>query len=209
MSIEDLLKQNRDWADAQVRHDPDFFKRHQGGQSPRVLWIGCSDSRVPAEQILGCEPGEIFVHRNIANVVAYNDVNIAAVLQYSIEYLKIPDIVVCGHYGCGGVKASCQENVVGGYIGDWLMITRWAKRYVVQRHDESKAPIPAEEEFLRLVVEENVRLQINHLTMLSMVREQWQKTPDMPRLHGWVYDIGSGRIKVLETNTGDAKANPT
>jgi carbonic anhydrase len=209
MAIEDLLKQNRDWAESQVRHDPDFFKRHQGGQSPRVLWIGCSDSRVPAEQILGCEPGEIFVHRNIANVVAYNDVNIAAVLQYSIEQLKIPDIVVCGHYGCGGVKASCQENVVGGYIGDWLMITRWAKRYVVQRHDESKTPIPAEEEFLRLVVEENVRLQINHLTMLSMVREQWQKTPGMPRLHGWVYDIGTGRIKVLETNIGDAKPNPT
>jgi carbonic anhydrase len=207
MAIEDLLKQNRDWAESQVRHDPDFFKRHQGGQSPRVLWIGCSDSRVPAEQVLGCEPGEIFVHRNIANVVAYNDVNIAAVLQYSIEHLKIPDIVVCGHYGCGGVKASCQENVVGGYIGDWLMITGWAKRWVVSRHEELKKPLPTGDEFLQLVVEENVRLQIKHLTMLSMVREQWQKTPGMPRLHGWVYDIGTGRIKVLETNTGDAKTS--
>lgn len=200
MAIDDLLKQNRAWASQQIERDPDYFKRLQGGQHPRVLWIGCSDSRVPAEQVLGCEPGEIFVHRNIANVVAYNDVNIAAVVQYSIEHLMIPDIVVCGHYGCGGIKASCDDHVVGGYIGDWLMITGWAKTWVTDRFAEAGKPVPVGDEFLRLVVEENVRLQTKHLGMLSMVRGQWAKTPGFPRIHGWVYDISNGLITDLEAN---------
>lgn len=197
MFLDDLLKQNQDWAANQIETDPDFFKRLQGGQQPRVLWIGCSDSRVPAEQVLGCQPGEIFVHRNIANVVAYNDVNIAAVLQYSIEHLKIQDIVVCGHYGCGGVKASCEENVIGGYIGDWLMITGWAKRWVLERFQKEGEAPPIGDDFLRLVVEENVRLQVKHLAMLSMVRGQWAITPGLPRIHGWVYDIANGLITDL------------
>jgi carbonic anhydrase len=206
MSIDNFLQNNREWAAGQVKADPEFFSRHQAGQSPRLLWIGCSDSRVPSEQVLGCKPGELFVHRNIANVVAYNDVNIAAVLQYSIEHLKIPDIVICGHYGCGGVRASCQEKVVGGYIGDWLMITGWAKSWVMERLAKSGQPLPPEEEFLKLVVEENVRLQVKHLTMLSMVREQWQKTPGLPRLHGWVYDIATGLIKIIETHNAASEA---
>lgn len=206
MSIDDLLSQNRNWAETQIKADPAYFSRLQGGQSPRLLWIGCSDSRVPAEQVLGCQPGEIFVHRNIANVVAYNDVNIAAVLQYSIEHLKIPDIVICGHYGCGGVKASCQEQVVGGYIGDWLMITGWAKSWVTERLKKTGEPIPPEDEFLKLVVEENVRLQVKHLSMLSMVRGQWAKTPGAPRVHGWVYDIATGLIKVVEAGVAASEA---
>src|SRR5688572_31251655 len=114
MSVTDLLKQNRSWAAEQVKADPEFFARHAHGQKPRLLLIGCSDSRVPAEQILKCGPGELFVHRNVANVVAYNDINIAAVVQYAVDSLKIPDVVVCGHYACGGVAAACAQDIRTG-----------------------------------------------------------------------------------------------
>lgn len=197
MSVEDLLQRNRDWAAEQVSQDPDFFKRQLGGQQPRLLWIGCSDSRVPAEHILGCGPGELFIHRNVANVVAYNDINIAAVIQYATLHLKVPDIVVCGHYNCGGVATACAADLHHGYIGDWLMITGWAKRWVEERLRKEAREV-TREEFLRLVVEENVRLQVKHLSHLSVIREAWEKTPESPRLHGWVYDLGTGTIKTLD-----------
>jgi len=196
MSVADLLERNRRWAEEQARRDPQFFARHIKGQHPRLLWIGCSDSRVPAEQVLECGPGEIFVHRNVANVVAYNDINIASVIQYAVEALQVPDIVVCGHYGCGGVKAACAEQIRTGYIGDWLMITAWAKRWVDERLGKKKADL-SEDEYLRLVVDENVRLQVKHLSDLSIIREAWHKTPDVPRLHGWCYDIATGLINVV------------
>ena len=196
MSINELLARNRNWAAEQRARDPDFFTRQLAGQQPRLLWIGCSDSRVPAEQLLGCGPGELFIHRNVANVVAYNDINIAAVIEYALLHLRVPDIVVCGHYGCGGVAAACADSLPHGYIGDWLMITGWARRWVDERlqHDRQA---PTGEEYLRLVVEENIRLQIKHLGHLSVVRTQWEKTPGSPRLHGWAYDIATGLIKVL------------
>lgn len=197
MGLDDFLQRNRTWAAYQTALDPDYFTRHASGQNPRVLWIGCADSRVPGEQVLSCRPGELFVHRNIANIVSYNDVNLAAVVQYAVEHLKIQDIVVCGHYGCGGVRAACQDKVVGGYIGDWLMIAGWAKRWVEQRLAAEKLPRPSDEEFLDLVVEENVRLQIKHLSNLSMIREAWDHHAGVPRLHGWCYDIRSGHIKVV------------
>ena len=118
MDLHDLLEQNRRWAADQVAQDPDYFSRHVSGQDPRLLWIGCSDSRVPAEQILGCGPGELFIHRNVANVVAYNDVNIASVIQYAVERLLVDDIVVCGHYECGGVAATCSDDLGDGYVAD-------------------------------------------------------------------------------------------
>ena len=199
MNIESLLRQNREWSAEQLKHDPEFFKRQLGGQHPRLLWIGCSDSRVPAEQLLGCGPGELFIHRNVANVVAYNDINIASVIQYATLHLKVPDIVVCGHYNCGGVAAACSDQPHHSYIGDWLMITGWAKRWVNERlKNEGRTVSP--DEFLRLVVEENVRLQVKHLSHLSVVREAWEKTPGVPRLHGWVYDMGTGLIKTLDTS---------
>lgn len=196
MSVSDLLDQNRQWATDKVAGDPEYFRRHTEGQKPRLLWIGCSDSRVPAEQILNCGPGEIFIHRNIANVVAYNDINIAAVIQYAVEVLEVPDIVVCGHYECGGVKAACADEVRTGYVGDWLMITSWAKRWVDERLGYRKKRM-TEDEYLRLVVEENVILQVKHLSHLSAVRETWRKEPTRPRLHGWVYDISTGLLKVV------------
>ncbi len=195
MPLSDLLAQNRAWAAAQVGRDPDYFARMARGQHPRVLWIGCSDSRVPAEQVLGCGPGDLFVHRNVANIVAYNDINIAAVVQFATHNLGIEDVVVCGHYGCGGIKAACAPEQPSGYIGDWLAIAGWAKRAVDARL--GAAPAQADDAYLHAVVEENVRLQLTHLAHLSVVRERWAKTPGVPRLHGWVYDIGSGLVKVI------------
>lgn len=197
MALDDLLRQNREWAAARVARDPEFFTRQMAGQRPRVLWIGCSDSRVPAEEVLGCGLGELFVHRNVANIVAYNDINIASVIQYATDHLHIPDIVVCGHYGCGGVAAACADTLGEGYIGDWLMITTGARRWVDERIAREGRTV-SRDEYLRLVVEENVRLQVKHLSNLSVVRKCWEATSGIPRLHGWVYDIGTGVIRVVE-----------
>lgn len=196
MPLSDLLQKNREWAAAQLAGDPDFFERHRGGQRPRLLWIGCSDSRVPAEEVLGCGPGDLFVHRNVANIVAYNDVNIASVIEFATFVLKVPDIVVCGHHGCGGVKAACQPKLPAGYLGDWLMIAAWAKRTVDQTLARDRSTMDGDD-YLRLVVEENVRLQLQHLSHLTVLRRQWEETPGIPRLHGWVYDIGTGLVKVV------------
>lgn len=196
MSLQDLLDKNRAWAAAQLARDPEVFARAARGQHPRALWIGCSDSRVPAESVLGCELGELFVHRNVANIVAYNDINITSVIQFATAKLGIPDIVVCGHYGCGGIRAACAAEQPPGYIGDWLAIAGWAKRAVDQRLGAEADSLP-EEAYHRLVVEENVRLQLKHLSHLSVIREQWARTPGQPRLHGWVYDIGTGLVKVV------------
>ena len=202
MGLEDLLAQNREWAARQLAADPDFFRRLVGSQAPHVLFIGCSDSRVPAEQILDCGPGELFVHRNVANVVAYNDVNLASVLQYAIEYLKIEDVVVCGHYECGGVAAACAENLGDGYVADWLMITSWAKRTIDEQLAQEGVTL-SRADYLRRVVEENVRRQVTHLSHLTIVRKSWNRRPGIPRIHGWVYDLGTGIIKALVETHGE------
>ncbi len=196
MALDDLLEKNRLWAAAQLARDPEFFARLAKGQQPRLLWIGCSDSRVPAEEILGCGPGELFVHRNVANIVAYNDINVAAVIEFALVNLKVPDIVVCGHYGCGGINAACQPKLPASYVGDWLMIGARAKRIVDDAlAAEGRAADP--EAYHRLVVEANVRLQLEHLANLTVVRRQWDETPDIPRLHGWAYDLASGLVRVV------------
>lgn len=197
MALADLLEKNRRWAAAQLASDPDYFARHVEGQHPRVLVIGCSDSRVPIETVLGVGPGELFIHRNVANIVAYNDVNLAAVVEYAIEHLAIQDVVVCGHYGCGGIKAACRARLPDSYIGDWLMIASWAKRTV----DAAPGGPPADPEaYHRAVVEENVRLQLRHLESLSVVRICRERRPGIPRLHGWAYDIATGLVNVVATS---------
>jgi carbonic anhydrase len=195
--LDELLARNRAWAEARVRTDPDYFARLVKGQVPRLLWIGCSDSRVPAEHILDCGPGELFIHRNVANIVAYNDINVASVIQYATEVLSVPDIVVCGHYGCGGIDAACSAKPHRGYVGDWLSIAARSWTDVRDRLADEKRDVPRAE-LLRLVVEDNVRLQIGHLRRLSVVRQCWDRTPGIPRLHGWVYDLATGLVKVLE-----------
>jgi carbonic anhydrase len=196
MILDDLLARNRAWADARRTRDPDFFARMTGGQAPRLLWIGCSDSRVPAEEVLGCGPGELFVHRNVANIVAYNDINIASVVQYATASLGIRDVVVCGHYGCGGIMAACAEVLPDGYLGDWLNIAGWA-RLAVDQQLERERRTASGEDYHRLVVEENVRLQLRHLSHLAVVRRRLADLPGSLRLHGWVYDIGTGLVKVV------------
>jgi carbonic anhydrase len=197
MPLSDLLEKNRAWAKAQLERDPGFFERLARGQHPRLLWIGCSDSRVPAEEVLGCGPGEIFVHRNVANIVAYNDINIAAVIEFATSVLKVPDIVVCGHYGCGGIKAACQPKLPASYLGDWLMIGARA-RAIVDQKVSAGLPAADPERYHREVVEENVRLQLEHLSNLTVVRRNWDLTPGIPRLHGWVYDVATGLVKVVQ-----------
>jgi carbonic anhydrase len=199
MALDDLLRRNQEWAAAQVAADPQFFARQVAGQQPRLLWIGCSDSRVPAEQILACGPGQLFIHRNVANVVSYNDINIASVIQFATEMLNIPDIVVCGHYDCGGVAAACADKALHGYIGDWLFIVEPARREVEARLARAGQSL-AREEVLRQVVEANVRLQLRHLARLSVIRQCWERTPKVPRLHGWVYDIRTGLIDVVQSD---------
>ena len=201
MSLSDLLAQNRAWAAAQTERDPDYFTRMTAGQAPRVLWIGCSDSRVPAEQVLGCGPGDLFVHRNVANLVAYHDINVAAVVQFATEFLHVEDVVVCGHYGCGGIRAACARDYPSGYIGDWLAFAGWAQRAVDARLAAAGRRVDGEA-YLQLVVEENVRLQRAHLANLSVMRDQWSRTPGRPRLHGWVYDIATGLVKVVPGEDG-------
>ncbi len=196
MALDDLLEKNRAWAEAQRARDPEFFSRLTRGQQPRLLWIGCSDSRVPAEEILGCGPGEVFVHRNVANIVAYNDINIASVVQYATANLGIADVVVCGHYGCGGIKAACADSMPDGYLGDWLNISGWARLAVDQALERERRTATGDE-YHRLVVEENVRLQIKHLSHLAVVRRRRSERPGSVRLHGWVYDIGTGLVKIV------------
>ncbi len=197
MTLDDLLEKNRAWAASRLARDPEFFARLARGQRPRLLWIGCSDSRVPAEEILGCGPGDLFVHRNVANIVAYNDINIASVVQFATVNLGIADVVVCGHYGCGGIRAACSPEMPDGYLGDWLNIAAWARRAVDRRLADEGRTV-AEDEYHGLVVEENVRLQLHHLSHLAVVRRRLADRPGAVRLHGWVYDIGTGLVKVVQ-----------
>ena len=196
MSLADLLDRNRRWADARRARDPEFFQRLALGQQPRLLWIGCSDSRVPAEEILGCGPGELFVHRNVANIVADHDLNLAAVLQYATDNLRIADVVVCGHYGCGGIQAACAETPPAGELGEWLAVARRA-RLAVDRGLEGAAPAVGPEEYHRRVVEENVCLQVQRLARLDVIRRRRTEPHGAPRLHGWAYDIATGLVKIV------------
>lgn len=190
--IDDLLDGNQRFLNQEFRLNQPYYESIASVQQPKVLWIGCSDSRVSENAITDSKPGTIFVHRNVANIVAFNDVNIAAIIQYALLHLKIPDIVICGHYGCGGI-AAIENGVVGDYIADWLLIATGAKDKadaIARAHNLSH------EEKLDLLAEENVRLQIKHLSNLSLVKSMWDKG-DVPRIHGWVYMVKSGEIRVL------------
>jgi carbonic anhydrase len=161
-------------------------------QKPTVLWIGCSDSRVSEDVITASKPGTIFVHRNVANIVAYNDVNLAAIIEYGVTHLQIPDIVVCGHTKCGGI-AAIEDGVHENYIADWLLIATGAK----ERADElARTQGLSREQTLALLTEENVKLQIKHLKHLSLIKNM-DLQGEVPRIHGWVYEVETGRIRVL------------
>lgn len=197
-SYEKLLKDNKSWASGKVESDPDYFSRLSKLQTPAFLWIGCSDSRVPANEITGTQPGEIFVHRNIANMVVNTDVNLLAVLDYAVNHLKVKHVIVCGHYGCGGVKAALTNKDFKHVLNMWLRNIK----DVIRLHKDTLDAIPGEEEKSNRLVELNVREQVTNLAKTSIIQHAW-KQDNRPHLHGWVYGLKDGLIKpVFEMNAG-------
>ena len=188
--IEQLLRKNREWAGAVHSDDPEFFSRLASQQSPRLLWIGCSDSRVPANQITGLAPGEVFVHRNVANVVAETDFNLLAVLQYAVDVLKVRHIIICGHYGCGGVRAAL-ENFRHGMIDNWLSGIRALRRM----HREELDSLPPEAATDRLC-ELNVLAQARHVARTTIVEDAWERSQEIA-IHSWIYRLDNGVIQPL------------
>lgn len=191
-AYEKLLLENKAWAKQQKEVDPEFFNRLAKQQAPKFLWIGCSDSRVPADKITGTEPGEIFVHRNIANLVVNTDINLLSVLQYSVEVLKVEHIIVCGHYGCGGVKAAMGNTYLG-------IINHWLKEIkdVYRMHRNEVESISDEESRFNRMVELNVKEQVFNLSKTSIIQNAW-KNDQRPQLHGWVYGLNNGLIKPIQ-----------
>lgn len=195
--ISTLLDGNRRFVTEVFDREREYFSELAKLQRPTVLWIGCSDSRVPVNTITQTRPGEIFVHRNVANIVATNDWNLSAVLEFSINHLKIPDIVVCGHYGCGGIAALDDENDEDRYIPIWLNNAYKAKERVDDKLLELHFSISPEQR-MNLIVEENVRLQLEHLLEYPFVRNAMNQ--GRLSVHGWVYDMTSGDIRVVQRN---------
>jgi carbonic anhydrase len=190
-TIETLLAHNEQWAQDRLREDPMYFKRLAALQSPKFLWIGCSDSRVPANQITGTDPGEIFVHRNVANLVVHTDINVLSVLEYAVTQLKVEHIIVCGHYGCGGVSAAMRRASFG-------VLNKWLRNIkdVYRLHESELLAVTNERARERLLVELNVREQVLNLAKTSILQRAW-KYEHRPALHGWVYGLEDGRIKAL------------
>lgn len=186
--FEQLLENNRTWAAEKVAEDKDFFKRLQDQQAPKFLWIGCSDSRVPANEITNTDPGEIFVHRNVANMVVHTDMNLLTVLEYAINVLKVEHILVVGHYGCGGVKAA-MTNVNLGIINPWLKHIKDVYRF---HRDEIDALATPDAQVNRLI-ELNVQEQVMNLAKTTTIQEAWHNE-HRPHLHGWVYGLDNGLI---------------
>ena len=197
-SYEKLLLENKAWASEKLNDDPDYFNRLAHIQSPEFLWIGCSDSRVPANEITGTQPGEIFVHRNIANMVVNTDVNLLSVLDYAVNHLKVKHVIVCGHYGCGGVKAAATQNDFKPVLNMWLRNIK----DVYRLHREELNTIKDEEKRTDRLVELNVREQVNNLAKTSIIQRAWKQN-NAPDLHGWVYGLKDGIIKpVFEMKAG-------
>ncbi len=190
-SYEKLLLENKAWAQEKLMDDPEYFERLVDIQSPEFLWIGCSDSRVPANEITGTQPGEIFVHRNIANMVVNTDLNLLSVLQYAVETLQVKHIIVCGHYGCGGVKAAMTNHNMG-IINKWLRNIKDVHRF----HREEVDAIEDENLRLNRMIELNVMEQVMNLAKTSIVQKSWKQN-NRPDIHGWVYDLHDGIIKTV------------
>ena len=186
-SYEKLLLENKAWAQEKIEEDPDFFNRLSTLQTPDFLWIGCSDSRVPANEITGTQPGEIFVHRNVANIVVNTDVNLLAVLDYAVNHLKIKHVIVCGHYGCGGVKAATTKTDFKLVLNMWLRNIK----DVYRLHRKELDAIKEEEARCDRLVELNVQEQVMNLAKTSIIQRAW-KEENRPDLHGWVYGLKNG-----------------
>lgn len=197
-SYEKLLLENKAWAAEMLQDDPDYFNRLAQLQTPEFLWIGCSDSRVPSNQITGTQPGEIFVHRNVANLVINTDVNLLSVLDYAVNHLKVKHVIVCGHYGCGGVKAATTKTDFKPVLNMWLRNIK----DVYRLHRSELDAIKDEEERCDRLVELNVQEQVTNLAKTSIIQHAWKKD-NRPDLHGWVYGLKDGIINpVMEMKAG-------
>ena len=190
--LDDLFEKNRDWASSVKTSDPDFFEKLAAQQNPEYLWIGCSDSRVPANQIVGLLPGEIFVHRNVANIVVHTDFNCLTVLQYAVEVLKVKHVIVVGHYGCGGIAAA-YEDADNGLADNWL-------RNIKDVYHRNRARIDVlddEDERLNLLCELNVMTQVAHVCHTTIAQNAWARGQKLA-VHGWVYSLRDGLLKDLD-----------
>jgi carbonic anhydrase len=197
LEYEKLLTANKKWAKEQLKSEPDFFTKLLNQQAPEFLWIGCSDSRVPADRITGTQPGQIFVHRNIANLVVNTDINILSVLQYAVEVLKVKHVIVCGHYGCGGIRAAMSQHHFG-------IINHWLKNIkdVYRIHRTEIDVLPTEDMRANKLTDLNVTEQIFNLAKTSIIQKAWKEN-NRPHLHGWVYGLSDGIIKpVCEMEPG-------
>ena len=195
-----IFENNREWAAQKAANDPAFFTRLSAGQTPEYLWIGCSDSRIPAEQISGLEPGEAFIHRNIANLVVNTDLNVMSVINYAVRHLGVKHIVVCGHYGCGGVKAAMTPKDLG-LLNPWLRNIR----DVYRLHEDELDAIPEEEARYNRLVELNVVEQCRNIIKTAAVQQSYAKN-QFPIVHGWVFNFHDGLLKNLEIDFADMLA---
>ena len=198
-----LLDGNKEWVRERLDQDPMYFERLSKGQSPQFLWIGCSDSRVPANEITRTQPGDIFVHRNIANMVVHSDMNLLSVLDYAVNILKVKHVIVCGHYGCGGVKAA-MENEQFGLVDNWL---RFIKD-VYRMHSQELESIRDEEKRFDRFVELNVIEQVFDLTSTTIIQNAWRER-NGPAVHGWVYSLKTGLIKDLNVSFDSSAKLPS
>ena len=193
-TIKHLFEKNRQWADKVNREDPTFFKSLSNQQSPKYLWIGCSDSRVPANELLGMQPGEVFVHRNIANQVIYTDLNCLSVIQFAVEVLNVEEIIVCGHYGCGGIKAALDDKS-HGLIDNWLHHIEDVYRF----HKEAMDKLTDEEERIHLLCELNIIEQVANVCKTTTLQNAWQAKKNVT-VHGLVYNLHDGILKDLNVS---------
>ncbi len=200
MTLSGLLERNRRWAARQRERDPDFFARLAGQQTPRLLWIGCADSRVPANQVIDLDPGEVFVHRNVANVVVHSDLNCLSVLQFAVEVLRVEHVIVCGHYGCGGVRAAMADRQYG-LIDNWLRHIKDVSR----AHAAELAAIDDADRRERRLCELNVAQQVANVSHTPIVQNAWARGQRIG-VHGWIYDIADGLLRDLQVSRAGAEA---
>lgn len=194
-----ILEGNKNWVASKINEDPEYFAKLSHGQSPPLLWIGCSDSRVPANEVIGAQPGEVFVHRNIANMVVHTDINMLSVLDYAVNVLKVKHVIVCGHYGCGGVKAAMGNDSIG-IIDNWI---RHIKNVYRLHHNYLDSIVDNKKRF-DAFVELNVKEQVFDLAKTSIVQNAW-KNGETLNLHGWVYGLDSGIVQDLQVNLSNNK----
>lgn len=195
--LHELFESNKTWAANMRQHDPDFFLKLSGQQAPQYLWIGCSDSRVPANEIVGLLPGELFVHRNVANVVVHSDLNCLSVIQFAIELLRVKHIIVCGHYGCSGINMVLRGNRVG-------LADNWLRHIydVQQKHRESLETLASDDERVDRLCELNVIEQVINVSETTVVQDAWARGQELT-VHGWIYGLKDGHLQNLHMSVSD------